>query len=103
LDAGRLRIKESDRLAAMADCLGRLGAVVDEHEEELIVTGGTLKGGCEVSGYNDHRIVMSMAVAALICEEPLIIRGAEAVSKSYPDFFEEYVRLGGRADVVTDR
>jgi 3-phosphoshikimate 1-carboxyvinyltransferase len=103
LDAGRLRIKESDRLAAMADCLGRLGAVVEEHEEELIVTGGTLKGGCEVSGYNDHRIVMSMAVAALICEEPLIIRGAEAVSKSYPDFFEEYVRLGGRADVITDR
>jgi 3-phosphoshikimate 1-carboxyvinyltransferase len=46
---------------------------------------------------------MSMAVAALICEEPLIIRGAEAVSKSYPDFFEEYVRLGGRADVITDR
>ena len=93
LDAGRLRIKESDRLAAMADCLTRLGAAVEEKEEELIVTGGSLKGGCEVSGYNDHRIVMSMAVAALICEGPLIIRGAEAVSKSYPDFFDEYRRL----------
>ena len=103
LDAGRLRIKESDRLAAMADCLTRLGAVVEEKEEALIVTGGSLKGGCEVSGYNDHRIVMSMAIAALICEEPLIIRGAEAVSKSYPDFFDEYRRLGGRADVITDR
>ena len=103
LDAGRLRIKESDRLAAMADCLTRLGAAVEEKEEELIVTGGSLKGGCEVSGYNDHRIVMSMAVAALICEGPLIIRGAEAVSKSYPDFFDEYRRLGGRADVITDR
>lgn len=103
LDAGRLRIKESDRLAAMADCLTRLGAVVEEKEDELIVTGGALKGGCEVSGYNDHRIVMSMAIAALICEEPLVIKGAEAVSKSYPDFFDEYRRLGGRADVITDR
>lgn len=103
LDAGRLRIKESDRLAAMADCLTRLGAAVEEKEEELIVTGGSLKGGCDVSGYNDHRIVMSMAIAALICEGPLIIRGAEAVSKSYPDFFDEYRRLGGRADVITDR
>ena len=103
LDAGRLRIKESDRLAAMADCLTRLGAKVQEGEEELIVEGGALQGGCEVSGYNDHRIVMSMAIAALQCREPVIIRGAEAVAKSYPDFFDEYRRLGGRADVITDR
>lgn len=103
LDAGRLRIKESDRLAAMADCLGRLGAAAVEGEDSLTVTGGALKGGCEVSGYNDHRIVMSMAIAALICEEPVVIRGAEAVAKSYPDFFDEYRRLGGRADVITDR
>lgn len=103
LNAGRLRIKESDRLAAMADCLTRLGADVSEQEDSLTVTGGGLRGGCEVSGYNDHRIVMSMAVAALICEEPVVIRGAEAVSKSYPDFFDEYRRLGGRADVITDR
>lgn len=103
LDAGRLRIKESDRLAAMADCLGKLGASVDEGEDSLTVTGGRLKGGCEVSGYNDHRIVMSMAVAALICDEPVIIKGAEAVAKSYPDFFDEYRRLGGRADVIADR
>ena len=56
-----------------------------------------------MSGYNDHRIVMSMAIAALSCEEPVLIRGAEAVAKSYPDFFREFRRLGGRADVVTDR
>ena len=77
-----------------------------ESRDTLTVTGaagGTLKGGCEVSGYNDHRIVMSMAIAALSCEEPVLIRGAEAVAKSYPDFFREFRRLGGRADVVTDR
>lgn len=99
----RLRIKECDRLAAMADCLACLGAETEEKEDELIVTGGILEGGCEVSGYNDHRIVMSMAVAALSCRQPVIIRGAEAITKSYPDFFDEFRRLGGRADVISDR
>ncbi len=102
-NVSRLRIKECDRLSAMADCLARLGVKTREEKEELIVTGGKLEGGCEVSGYNDHRIVMSMAVAALSCEQPVTIIGAEAVSKSYPDFFEEFRRLGGRADVISDR
>lgn len=99
----RLRIKECDRLSAMADCLSRLGVSVEEKEDELLVTGGKMKGGCRVSGYNDHRIVMSMAVAALSCEEPVIISDAEAIQKSYPDFFDEWRRLGGRADVISDR
>ncbi len=102
-NAGRLRIKESDRLAAMADNLTKLGAKVEEKEDELIVYPSDLKGGCTVSGYNDHRIVMSMAMAALVCKEPIIITDAEAVAKSYPDFFDEFRRLGGRADVITDR
>lgn len=102
-NAGRLRIKESDRLAAMAENLSRLGADVEERKDELIVHGGKkLTGGCEVSGFNDHRIVMSMAVAGLICEKPILIRGAQAVSKSYPDFFEEFRRLGGRAENVQE-
>ena len=99
-NAGRLRLKESDRLAAMADCLSRIGARVRQNADELTVQGGHPAGGCEVNGYNDHRIVMSMAIAALFCEKPVIIRGAEAVAKSYPDFFEEFTRLGGRIDVI---
>lgn len=102
-NAGRLRLKECDRLSAMALSLEKLGIEVSETENELIVTGGRLKGGCEVSGFNDHRIVMSMAIAALSCEEPVVITGVEAIAKSYPDFFEEFRRLGGRADVITDR
>ncbi len=102
-NAGRLRIKESDRLAAMAEVLTALGADVTESEDSLAVRGSRLQGGCEVDGYNDHRIVMSAAIAALYCREPVIIRGAEAVTKSYPDFFEVFRELGGRADVVADR
>ena len=103
VNAGRLRIKESDRLAAVADCLSRLGVRVDEQDDELTVIGGVMKGGCELDCYNDHRIAMSMAVAALSCSEPVVLKGAESVRKSYPDFFDVFRELGGKADVVSDR
>lgn len=101
-NAARLRIKESDRLKAMADNLKRLGAVVEEKYDSLIISGGGLSGGT-VSGYNDHRIVMSCAVAAAYAKEPVIIEGAEAVEKSYPLFFEDYKKLGGKVDVINNR
>jgi 3-phosphoshikimate 1-carboxyvinyltransferase len=99
-NAGRLRIKESDRLLAIADCLHTLGADITELPEGLIIRGtGKLKGGT-VNGYNDHRMVMSMAIASIICEEPVIINGAEAVNKSYPTFFEDFATLGGEYEIV---
>lgn len=99
-NAARLRIKECDRLAAMAECLTRLGGQVEEHPDGLTIAGtGQLRGG-EVDGYGDHRIVMSMAVASILCREPVIIRGAEAVAKSYPGFFEDFKKLGGKYDVL---
>lgn len=97
----RLRIKESDRLAATADCLTRLGADVQVQGDDLVIRGQEiLQGGCSVSGYNDHRMVMSMAIAALFCKEPVVIEGTEAVTKSYPDFFQEFTRLGGTAETL---
>lgn len=94
-NAGRLRIKESDRLAAMYDCLTRVGADITEEEEGLIIRGvPSLKGGT-VDGYNDHRIVMAMAVASIVSESPIVIEGAEAINKSYPTFFEDFKALGG--------
>ena len=100
LNAERLRIKESDRLHAIYDNLTKLGADVEEYPDSLIIRGKErLKGGT-VSGYNDHRIVMSMAVAALCCEEPVIITEAEAVSKSYPLFFDDFRKLGGEVVVI---
>lgn len=94
-NVARLRIKECDRLAAMVDCLNKIGGKVTSGEDHLEIEGvGTLLGG-EVSAYNDHRIAMSMAIAATMCEKPLIIRGAECVRKSFPNFFEVYRSLGG--------
>ena len=98
-NAGRLRIKESDRLAATADCLNRLGARVEEHPDELIIRGIPQLRGGSVPGYGDHRIVMSMAVAALACRNPVEISDAECVQKSWPGFFEDFARLGGNIDV----
>ncbi len=94
-NVARLRIKECDRLSAMAQCLNKIGGKVTEHGDSLEIEGvGTLEGG-EVESFNDHRIAMSMAVAATRCKGSLKIKGAECVRKSYPDFFEVYEKLGG--------
>ncbi len=98
--AARLRIKECDRLAAISQCLNAVGGRVTELPDGLVIEGvESLKGG-EVPDFNDHRIPMAMAVASTRCAEPLIIRGAQCVSKSYPDFFEVFRSLGGRAEEV---
>ncbi len=99
-NAGRLRIKESDRLAAVCNCLTKLGADISEEPEGLTIRGvSQLKGGT-VSGYNDHRIVMAMTIASLVCETPVIIEGAEAINKSYPTFFDDFKSLGGEIRVI---
>jgi len=92
-NAGRLRIKESDRLVAMADMLGSLGADIRETEDGLVIHGGKPLTGGRVSSWGDHRIAMSAAIAAVLCTEPVLIQGAEAVNKSYPTFFEERRKL----------
>ncbi len=97
---GRLRLKESDRLSAMADCLRRLGGRAQVGEDSILVTGAPLHGGT-VSGYNDHRIVMSMAIAALGASGPVTVQGVQAVRKSYPNFFEDYQKLGGNCHAVS--
>ena len=101
--AERLRIKESDRLAAVADGLKRLGAQVEETADGLCIHGGRPLTGGVVDGYNDHRIVMSMAVAALRCAGPVTICDAQSVVKSWPDFFTDFTRLGGNAHVFDHR
>lgn len=98
----RLRIKESDRLATTALELGNLGADVRVEGDGLVVEGrGRLSGG-RVSSHNDHRIAMMAAIAAIRCDGPVVIEGAEAVAKSYPSFFEHYRVLGGDVELVEE-
>ena len=99
VNAGRLRLKESDRLSSVARMLRALGIDTEEGPDFLNVTGGTLRGGI-VDGANDHRIVMAAAVAASVCAESVTITGADAVRKSYPDFWNHYQLLGGKFDVL---
>ncbi|MCL1952649.1 MAG: 3-phosphoshikimate 1-carboxyvinyltransferase [Oscillospiraceae bacterium] len=96
INAARLRLKESDRLHAMALNLHALGADVTELPGGLAVRGKPMLRGGEAQSFGDHRVAMAMAIAALQCECAVTLRGAEAVRKSYPAFWEEYQRLGGK-------
>ena len=99
-NAGRLRLKESDRIETTAAMIRALGGSVETEAEKMTVRGtGWLYGGT-VDAANDHRIVMAASIAATICETPVIIRGAEAVNKSYPTFFEELKAVKGEVHVL---
>ena len=99
--AARLRYKECDRLDAVSCVLNALGADVVQREDGLIINGvPRLCGGAAVDCRNDHRIAMMAAAAATVCREPVIIRGAECVGKSYPDFWRVFRELGGAASAV---
>ncbi len=90
----RLRLKESDRVESVMEMLRALGGRAEADEATLTVYDTGLTGGT-VDAHNDHRIAMSAAIAATVCRENVTILGAECVSKSYPQFFEIYQKLGG--------
>ncbi len=85
-DAAELRVKESDRIAVMANQLNKMGASITELPDGLEITGGTPLTGTDVDSHTDHRITMSLAIAALNATNTTIIHGAEAAAVSYPDF-----------------
>jgi len=90
----RLRLKESDRVAATAAMIENLGGKAKASEDSLRISGTGLSGGI-VDSRGDHRIAMAAAIAATVCSRPVTILGAEAVHKSYPGFWKEYEKLGG--------
>lgn len=106
VNAARLRDKESDRIAAMEQELRRLGARVSSTRDSLTVSGFPAGRApwaqTEVDCHNDHRVVMSLAIAATLGRAPLILRGAEAVRKSYPNFFADLKSLGGKVEVLEE-
>lgn len=94
-DVRRLRLKESDRISAIVDMLGALGGRAVADDNTLTVYPSDLTGGT-VDAYGDHRIAMAAAIASTVCKQPVTILGAECVSKSYPAFWKEFTRLGGK-------
>ncbi|OKH19711.1 3-phosphoshikimate 1-carboxyvinyltransferase [[Limnothrix rosea] IAM M-220] len=92
-DAAELRVKESDRLAVMAAELGKMGAHIVEHPDGLEITGGATLNGAEMDSYTDHRIAMSLAIAALNAKGETKIHRAEAASISYPTFVETLTNI----------
>lgn len=95
INGARLRLKESDRLEAVAHLVRDSGGTIRMKGDNLYITGtGTLTGGT-VDCVNDHRLVMAGALNALIATSPMILKDSEAISKSYPHFFTDWKRLGG--------
>ena len=94
----RLRLKESDRVATTVAMINALGGKAEATEDRLTVYGTGLVGGT-VDACNDHRIAMSAAIAAMVCAQQVVLLGAEAVNKSYPAFWNEYIRLGGKYEL----
>ena len=92
-DAAELRVKESDRLAVMTTELGKMGANISELADGLEITGGSELKGAEVDSYTDHRIAMSLAIAALTAKGKTTIHRAEAASISYPNFVETLTQI----------
>lgn len=87
-DAQELRIKESDRVATVAQELRKMGAQLEEQEDGFVIAGPTKLRGARVNAHNDHRLAMSLAVAGVIAEGETIIEGWECVADSFPNFSE---------------
>jgi 3-phosphoshikimate 1-carboxyvinyltransferase len=100
VNAARLRLKESDRLASVSAMLCALGGTVEELPDALVITGGEFVGGM-VNSCRDHRIAMSAAIASVRCTQQVTIVGADAVKKSYPAFFDDFNTLGGQATLAS--
>ena len=100
LNAKRLRIKETDRLSAITQILTLLGIKCYSFEDRYNIVGSDKFLANSFESYNDHRMVMSIAVAALRADGPVVINGAEAVNKSYPHFFEDLESLGIKVEYL---
>lgn len=99
-NAARLRLKESDRILSTVRMINSLGGDAKETDDGIIIEGKKTLSGGTVESFNDHRIVMAATVASQKCENHVIIEDAQAVNKSYPDFFKDFILLGGDADVI---
>ena len=94
-DIERLRLKESDRVASVCEMINRLGGTATATEDTLTVLPGRYHS-CTIDAVGDHRIAMAAAIAATVADGPVTILGAQCVAKSYPAFWEDFGKLGGK-------
>ena len=99
----RLRIKESDRIKSVVEMLNSVGGCAEETDDGMVIKGKMNLQSGKVNGYNDHRIAMSASILSTLCKEKIEITDGNAVEKSYPDFFVDFNKMGGNADVINDR
>ena len=96
VNAHRLRLKESDRIESTVTTLTKLGADIFVENNDIIINGkDSLNGGVSLDSYNDHRIAMMVSIAATVCKGPVELTNPYAINKSYPDFYRDYISLGG--------
>ncbi len=93
--ARELRVKESDRIAAMAAGLAAMGAAIEEREDGWAIEGPVRLRGAAVESHGDHRVAMALAVAGLLAEGETQVAGAECVAVSYPGFWDDLSSLCG--------
>ena len=102
-NAQRLRYKESDRIAAMEEELKKCQVKMHTTEEDIYICGNPpYRCDIPLEAHNDHRIVMSLSVAATLFNAPVIIHQAQAINKSYPTFFEDLTKLGVKVEILDD-
>lgn len=96
----RLRLKESDRVESTVTTLSKLGANISVQDDSIIIHGkSTLTGGVTLDSYNDHRIAMMISIAAMRCNKEISLLRPLAINKSYPNFFQDYRKIGGKYSI----
>jgi 3-phosphoshikimate 1-carboxyvinyltransferase len=101
-DAQELRLKESDRISALCGELRKLGIHADEREDGFEIEGGYLPSGGVVEPHGDHRLAMSLALCGLASQKPVMVRQAEIINESFPDFFRFLTALGAQVSIQED-
>ena len=99
--ASRLKIKESNRLDALYNCLKEINVNIEKTDDGLLISGGSKFKSSRLDCFKDHRIVMAMAIAGTISEGKTILKDAQSIRKSYPEFFDHFERLGGLVNVIS--
>lgn len=99
--AHHLKYKETDRIKTTTEFLQKMGVDITPTDDGAIIKSSEITGGCEVRSYGDHRIAMAATIAASLAKKEVIIHGAECVSVSYPEFFDDFQNLGGKLEKLS--